>query len=475
MPIRWKITLWYSTILSIILLVIGISLYFFFADREMDAFDERLKQTSVEVIRSIQVESFPFGLPLRTQLVLPDMDIFSSSNTFLQVIDTKGRIVDRSESLGNNTLPISQRILERVAQGNSGYDTIRFNQVSIRIYTTPIMSDESNIYGILQVAGTLEQIEQSLANLRKLLLIIFSVTILIVGGTAWFLAKRVLRPIDQLIAITSEIQNGKDLKRRIDYDGPPDEIGRLIEQSNHMFERLDQVYQHLDESYQMQKRFVSDASHELRTPLTTIKGNIDFLKKVYQNNPELAGEVIEEISSEADRMARLLNQLLSLARADAGYQMNSSNFLVKSLFEELIPQWRKMRDDIPLHVLHLDKLDSLILNGNRDYLAQLFYILLDNAFKYTQEGSVTIQFDIRDDARRRYLIVRIVDTGIGIPETSLPHIFERFYRGENSQEYNGTGLGLPIAKWIVEQHNGKIALESELGKGTTVTVQLPLK
>lgn len=450
-------------------------LYLIFAQREMDSFDERLKQTSIEVIRSIQVENFPFGLPLRTHLVLPDMDIFSSSNTFLQVIDTNGRIVDRSESLGNNTLPISQRILNKVAQGVSGYDTIRFDQVSLRIYTTPIMSDQHNIFGILQVAGTLEQIEQSLTNLRNLMIMMFSFTILIVGGTAWFLAKQVLRPLDQLIAITSEIQNGKDLKRRIDYDGPADEIGQLIEQSNHMFERLDQVYQHLDESYQMQKRFVSDASHELRTPLTTIKGNIDFLKKVYEKNPEMAGEIIEELSSEADRMARLLNQLLSLARADAGYQMNNSEISIKPLFEELIPQWKKIKEDLTLQVMHLDILESLVIHGNRDYLTQLFHILMDNAFKYTREGHITLNFAVEHDGRRKYLIIRITDTGIGISESSLPHVFERFYRGDNSQDFTGTGLGLPIAKWIVEQHDGKIDIESKIGEGTTVMVQLPIK
>lgn len=128
MPIRWKITLWYSSILSLILLSIGVFLYLFFAQRVTTDFDSKLVQTGTEVIRSIKVESHPFGFPFRSQFVLPDMDIFSSANTFLQVVDTNGRIVDRSDSLANSTLPISKRILAEVARGESGFETITLDQ-----------------------------------------------------------------------------------------------------------------------------------------------------------------------------------------------------------------------------------------------------------------------------------------------------------------------------------------------------------
>lgn len=476
MPIRWKITLWYSSILTLILLVVGVFLYLFFAQKEASEFDDKLQTTSSEVIRSITVENNPFRFPYQTQFVLPNMDIFSTSNTFLQAVDTNGRIIDRSASLGKNNLPISKKILNEVARGQSGYDTVTIHNTKMRIYTSPIM-DNNKIYGILQVAGTLEQIERSLANLRLILMIVFSFTILIVGAAAWLLAKQVLRPIDQLIKTTSEIEKGQDLKRRIEYNGPADEMGQLIEQSNHMFARLDKVYEDLDESYQMQKRFVSDASHELRTPLTSIKGNIDFLKKIYREKPELIAEIVEEVSSETDRMTRLINNLLSLARADAGYQMKFEPVLLRPLVDEVLPYFEHLKPEIEFQVYHVDQLTDVIVEGNRDYLIQLFYILLENAFKYTNHGSITIRFELHHigNLQQKELKITISDTGIGIPESDSTHVFERFYRADNTDEIKGTGLGLPIAKWIMEQHHGSITLNSESGKGTTFTILLPVK
>lgn len=431
-------------------------------------------QTSSEVIRSIKVENNLFNFPFQTQFVLPNMDIFSTSNTFLQAVDKYGRIIDRSASLGRSNLPISKQLLTHT---ESSFATITLQKTKIRIYTMPIMDNNNKMYGILQVGGTLDHIERSLANLRLLLLIVFSVTILIVGGAAWFLAKRVLHPIEQLIQTTSEIEKGQDLKRRIEYDGPMDEIGQLIEQSNHMFARLDQVYEDLDESYQMQKRFVSDASHELRTPLTSIKGNIDFLKKIYKDRPIMVEEIVNDVSSEAERMTRLLNHLLSLARADAGYQIHFEQIQLRPFVEELLPQFEKKSTEVELLVKRIENLDHLYIDGNRDYLVQLIYILMDNAFKYTERGTVTLDFDLKNHgvSKQDKLLISIRDTGIGIREADLPHVFERFYRGENTEVIGGTGLGLPIAKWIVEQHLGIIGIESKVGGGTVINIELPVK
>lgn len=474
MPIRWKITLWYSIILSLILVVIGFFLYLLFAQKESSEFDERLVQTSSEVIRSIKVENNLFYFPFQTKFVLPNMDIFTTANTFLQAIDLNGNVIDRSASLGKNNLPISKQIISRVKQGESSFATITIHNTKIRIYTMPIM-DNDKVYGILQVGGTLDQIEHSLANLRWILVIVFLITILIVGGAAWFLAKRVLRPIDQLIQTTSEIEKGQDLKKRINYTGPADEIGQLIDQSNHMFARLDQVYEDLEQSYQMQKRFVSDASHELRTPLTSIKGNIDFLKKIYKEKPELIEEIINDVANEADRMTRLLNHLLSLARADAGYQIHNEPIAMRDFVDDFLPNVDKLKPEIGFEVKHLERLDGLVLDGNRDYLLQLLYILLENAFKYTKTGTVSVDFNLQQQALGKQLMMIISDTGIGIRESDTPHVFSRFYRGENTDIIAGTGLGLPIAKWIVEQHNGSIELKSVAGEGTQVIVCLPVR
>lgn len=471
MSIRWRITLWYSSILTILLLMVGTFIYLFFAQREATLFDNRLVQTGNEVIGSITPQGFLF----HQWLELPNFDIFSTPNIYLQARDQYGRVVSRSGNLTDHQLPISEEILKNVIRGRAGFETVMLESNKIRIYTTPIISNKQ-FYGVLQVGGSLEQMERSLANLKWILFIGFLITILSVGCVAWVLAKRVLRPIDDIILATSEIERGQDLKKRIPYDGPPDEIGKLVEQSNHMFARLEKVYDDLEESYQMQKRFVSDASHELRTPLTSIKGNIDFLKKIYKEHPEMIEEILGEVSYEIDRMTRLTNSLLSLARADAGYQMQFQQVQLLPLMEELVPHLEKIKPAIPFKVNQKEQLRGLSINGNEDYLKQLLYILVENAFKYTEEGLVTLTFE-RSSVQKNgstELYITICDTGIGIPEQDLAHIFDRFYRGENTHGIKGTGLGLPIAKWIVEQHKGTIEVNSRVGMGTTFTITLPV-
>ncbi len=438
----------------------------------MNRFDQNLAQTSREVIRSIRiVDSFFFPLQ---QAVLPDIDIFAAPNTFIQVVDKEGRLVARSASLSRNVLPIHQDTLRAVVTGKSVYETLQLSGHSLRIYNVPIVYQEQ-IIGLLQVAGSLEPLEETLRNLRLILLGGAFITIFIVSSTAWALAKRVLRPIGEVIRTTSEIQEGEDLRRRIDYNGPPDEIGKLVEQTNLMLGRIDKAYQELEESYQMQKRFVSDASHELRTPLTAVKGNLDFLRKTLKEHPEVGEEVLEEMGQDVDRMMRLIQNLLSLARADAGYQVKKEKIPVGDWLNDLIPQLERFqKTEVPLRVEGMEGVTDLIIDGNRDYLNQLFIILAENAFKYTEAGEVRLVLGKEERGGEGSLFFATVeDTGIGIPKEDLPHLFRRFYRGKNALEKSGTGLGLPIAKWIVDQHQGDFIVQSEEGVGTQVTIRLP--
>lgn len=472
MTIRWKITLWYSGIITLILFILGFFLYFTFTKWEMNGFDQNLKQTSQEVIRSIRiVDSFFFPLQ---EAVLPDVDIFASPNTFIQVVNREGKLIARSASLSRSVLPIHQSTLQAVVSGKTLYETVNLSGHTLRIYSTPILY-QGEIIGLLQVAGSLEPLEETLRNLRLILFTLALLTILIVGTTAWTLAKQVLKPIGEVIRTTSEIQKGEDLRRRIEYSGPPDEIGQLIQQTNLMLERLEQAYHKLESSYQTQKRFVSDASHELRTPLTAIKGNLDFLKKALSEHPEIADEVLEEMGLDVDRMMRLIQNLLSLARADAGYQMKREKIEVGEWIDALFEQLSRYRKEkVRFSIEGREEAEGRTIVGNRDYLNQLFSILVENAFKYTEAGEVTLRVEVKEEPPSSHLLITVADTGIGIPKEDLPRLFERFYRGKNVAAIGGTGLGLSIAKWITEQHDGEITVNSEEGVGTKVSVRLPL-
>lgn len=473
MPIRWRLTLWYSIILMFVLFLFGSYIYLFFAHRETADFDQKLASTGKEVIQSIQViDTFPFPLQ---KIYLPNMDAFSSPGIFLQVIDTHGNIVSRSRNLGDQSLPLGSLSLWHVSEGGGYFETLSVAKVKLRIYNLPLTVN-GQLMGMLQVGGTLHEMEESLRNLGLLLLVGGLFTILAAGGTGWFLARRALYPINDVVAAAREIQKVRDLERRIPYHGPPDELGRLIQQFNEMLSRLEIAYTELDDSYQMQKKFVSDVSHELRTPLTSIRGNIDFLRKAYHDDFEISKEVLEETSAELDRLTRLLNDLLSLARADAGYRMEMSEIHVAKFMQELLPQIEGLKRSVHFDI-DLNKLpEDLIVWGNQDFLKQLFYILLENAFKYTDRGKVALSLSVSDTTD--CLIIRVEDTGIGIPQADLLHIFERFYRGSNTQLLSGTGLGLSVAKWIVDRHHGDIQVNShdEEGRsGTEMIVSLPVK
>jgi PAS domain S-box-containing protein len=221
-----------------------------------------------------------------------------------------------------------------------------------------------------------------------------------------------------------------------------------------------------------QKRFVADAAHELRAPLTAIQGNLQLMTHYKNVDPEMQQEMLSDVRLESERLARLVNDLLAIARGDSGLKLEKTSLFLN---EVLLESWRSATLLTSHHEMHLGHLDTVEIMGNRDRLKQLVLILLENAIKYTPPGG-RITMGLEHDSENLRLCVR--DTGIGIDEGDLPHVFERFYRADKARtraaDPTGTGLGLSIAEWIVAQHDGKIWLESEAGKGTTAWVELPL-
>lgn len=237
-------------------------------------------------------------------------------------------------------------------------------------------------------------------------------------------------------------------------------------QAEEYLRRSEQRYRLLAES---QKRFVADASHELRAPLTAIQGNLELLQRFKHMSKADHDEAIVEASREAARLGRLVADLLSLARGDTGDKLQMAPVALHQIALEAFNEARHLG---PEHRLELGTLQEISLCGHRDRLKQLLVILLDNAIKYTPAGGrVSLEL-----LRSQQACLRVIDSGIGIANDDLPHVFERFYRSDKSrsQESGGSGLGLSIAKWIVEQHGGSIELQSQVNQGTTAVVNLPL-
>jgi PAS domain S-box-containing protein len=228
----------------------------------------------------------------------------------------------------------------------------------------------------------------------------------------------------------------------------------------------------LREVNEAQRRFVSDAAHELRAPLTAIQGNLELLRR-YQVDEEERTEMLRDVHREAERLGRLVNDLLAVARGDAGERLRLEPLELHDVLRDV---WRMALRLSAEHRFTLDHLEPCTLRGDEDRLKQLALILLENAVKYTPSGG-SVRLESRVDGD--WVEFRVTDTGPGIASEELPRVFERFYRVDKgrtrSDDPGGTGLGLPIAGWIAEAHGGRVWLESELGHGTTAIVRLPIE
>ena len=478
MSIRLKLTLWYTGILALVFLLFGLILYFFLSFSLYNEQREELKTYGEQVNSAVRLVNF-FGF---MRIELPDLDAFQSSGTFLQGINaTNGEVTTSSNLLGRE-MPFATEVLEQMRTNPKGYyEMMEHGTYSFLVYYQPLSFDDT-LVGVLQVSHIVDDTEQFLQNLRIILIFAGLFTIGLAATVGWFLARKTLQPIETVIESTRRIQNSEDLNMKISYEGPADEIGRLTDTINGMLTRIRQSYFDLDESIHAQRRFVADASHELRTPLTTIRGNVDLLRKIWSLTDEgvvnthdgkvaLTNEALSDIAAESERMTRLINDLLMLARSDAGVEMKMEPLPFATLIDAVVRKANHFPRKVNWQTGDLSALEGVYVNGNTDYLQQLFFIFLENAFKYTHEGNVQLDALHAD----HQVGIRIADSGIGLDKEEIPLIFERFYRADPSRGLiTGTGLGLSIARRIIDEHGGSIEVMSVKGEGTTFVIWLPV-
>jgi two-component system, OmpR family, sensor kinase len=259
------------------------------------------------------------------------------------------------------------------------------------------------------------------------------------------------------IALSRGFDRGLNVMR------PHDELGQMAETFNEMLASL-------EEAYSAQQRFTADASHELRAPLTAIRGNLDLLDRVKDMPEDERQETVQRVRREVERLSRLVNDLLILARADAGQELELRPVELDSLVLDAHRQVQGLADGVAVRLEHLE---PVVVQGDQDSLRQLVLILLDNALRYTRPGG-HVSLGLRSEAP--WAVVEVKDTGMGIRPEDLPHIFERFWRADaaRSRDGGGTGLGLAIAKWIVDRQGGEVLVTSTPGVGSCFAVRLPL-
>lgn len=456
MSIKFRLIALYTLILVFVFVLFGSAVYLITRTTLLGEVDRALSQTAVQLRE--QTEAFVLGDMAVLSLPAEELDVFQSATNFFVILDTRGNILTKSQNLGDYDVVLDPH----GTQNDQYFSTVVHNRRPLRVLTEPLYVDNEegrSLIGYLQVARLLET-QVVLDELQFILLL----TGLAAVGLSLFLGAllthQLLKPLDDITAVALQITRTDDLSRRLPDTGRRDEIGRLTLVLNQTLERLERLFH-------SRQRFLADVSHELRTPLTTIRGNVDLMRRMGEADPV----TLDVVQDELERMTRLVDDLLLLARADTGgLPIQQKPVELDTIFLDVYRQVRSI--DHPVNVL-LKEVDQVCVLGDEDRLKQLILILVDNAIKYTPAGGAV---DLSLSKENGTALIEVSDTGVGIPEEDLPLIFDRFYRVDKarSRDLGGSGLGLSIAKWIAQAHGGGIRVQSSFGEGSKFFVTLPV-
>jgi len=448
--LRARFALWTSSLFLVILTVFGSFVYFNMSNGLSAAIDNSLTLNASQVAAGLNIDN--------GKVILSDSLTEDTENADLRkrgfairILTPQGKTLQEFGLY--HDLPVTL---------NQSFTTYKYtaSDLTLRIYNQPVY-DNNQFVAIVQVAQSLDDIQDTLERLFTTLLVSIPILVITAGLGGYFLASRALAPIDQITSTTRQI-SAEDLSARLNIPIVNDEIGRLTQTLNDMLARL-------DDSFQRERQFTNDASHELRTPLTAMQAILGVIREK-RRTPEEYEQAIDDLNEETDRLQTLVENLLRLARGDK--QKNNSfeevnlSMLVKDVADSLRPLAEAKKI-----LLNCEASENLIILGDSDELIRLFVNLLDNAIKYTEQGEISVTANC--DGKN--ILIKVSDTGIGIRTEHISNIFERFYRVEESRTLRGAGLGLAIAKEIVNAHSGEIEVHSKIGQGTVFTVSLPQK
>jgi len=417
---RWRLTLVFTGVLVVVLVACGVVVYLTTRSVMYDRVDHDLEDRARSDLALFQ--GGPHGEPDRGP---PGSGSeFDPGGYFYAISDTDGQILKGSAYLDTQALASSTTLVKAMDNGDTFADTKSSKGEPQRIYAFAVTVNGTP--GVVQIGRSTEPEEAALSQLRIVLLAVLAVSIVPAVGGGYLLSGRALRPI----------------KTAMD----------------------------------SQRTFIADASHELRTPVAVVRTNAELLKRHLgpdTGHTAASDQVaLDDILSESDRLGRMVDQMLTLAEADAGQRtVLSSEVSLNELIDEVARSMRSIAETRQM-LLETRLIDDVSVNGDPGRLRELVSVLLDNAVKYADAGG-RVEVALRREHRKA--IIEVSDNGPGIPRDALPHVFDRFYRVDEarSRESGGTGLGLAIARHIVDAHGGTINIESSAGAGTKVTVELP--
>ena len=456
--VRARLTLWYVFVFGLLLIGFSILIYIMLSKSLYERLDHSLAGAAQATATEFQTEVAEFNGDTVT----------GASETLreLQLPNAYTVIFDRERLLASNFpeqwTPTREFLSAKANRGRIWFGRLDgFGEDGARVAVMPVRIGDREYF--VAVAEPLHEMIEQIEAIRRIFYFGLPTTLLVAGIGGFLLAKKSLSPVvvmsDQAKHITAT-----NLQERLKVRNPGDELGRLAGVFNEMLSRL-------EHSFENMRQFMADASHELRTPLSIIRGEADVSLSQDRNESEYK-ESLAIIQDEARRLSRIVDDMLALARADAGqHPVRASEFYLNDLVEEACRSMHVLAARKGV-TLTLAPAEDLPFHGDEDMLRRLILNLVDNAIKYTPVGGSVF---VKTEATRPLVKIIISDTGAGIPVEAAPHVFERFYRADTarSRADGGSGLGLAIAKWVAEAHNGSIDLTTIPGSGSTFTVSLP--
>lgn len=445
MKLKTKIILFSSLFMFLLIALVNTSIYYLFYQISAD---DELSQLTIQT--NTMIEALNANEEINASQLL---QAFLPTDGIIRVIGKDGTemiptITKRREY---RELPVnySEREVREVVKNEEG--------THIAVITKPIIWENGEVVN-LQIANYLISLGETMRTLLYVLLaasLIMLIPSIIAGNV---LSSFILRPISALIETMKE-------NTRLEQWKTIDLAGKSRDELYEMVATFNKMIAHLKENYEKQEVFVSDASHELKTPISIIKSYAQLLKRRGKSHPEVFVESVDAIDAEAERMQQLVDQMLLLAKNKAHAPFQQIDF--KKLTLKVMNTFTNAYDrEI---YFHADG-EGFFVNGSESQLEQVIYILLDNAIKYS-DTDINVHLDKND-----FIKLYVIDKGQGISEEDQKHVFDRFYRVDKARarETGGTGLGLSIAKTIAQLHHGDLFITSELGKGSTFILELPI-
>jgi heavy metal sensor kinase len=470
--VRVRLTLWYTVVMTCVLVILAAVTYFILENNAIHRTDAAVVEQAEAFLKTVNAEvrdeSGPGNLEEGVRVAISEHRF---RDTLFFVVDQSGNTVASSEELAPQEEPSDRRrgnlrdSINRILVDRRPFETVRVGRRTYRSYFRNFVVERKAC--TLIVLQSLHPQEEFLETLTGTFALVIPLAILLASSGGYFLARRSLSPVAAMGSQANRM-SADNLHERLPVQNAKDELGQLAQTFNGLLDRLDQ-------SFEQQRRFVADASHELRTPVAILCGEADVTLSQQSRTPEEYRESLAILGAEAGRLKHIVEDLFTLARADAGqHPLVLDDFYLEELVAESARNMRTLA--AAKHIaLDTEESEELPIHADESLLRRMLLNLLDNAVKYTPNGGeVRISCSEKDS----FYSVTVRDTGPGIPAELQPRIFERFFRVDKARSRSesdggGAGLGLSISLWIAEAHGGKLQLIQSDSTGSIFQILLP--